>query len=180
MPVFWLWKISWLTKKILEEHEIRVPKGLEYTRATAAKADFIIHQGKAVVIKPNQTNFGIGITILKENTDEQAYKRAVDIAFEHDSTILIEEFISGKEYRFFVIGDEVAGILHRVPANITGDSQQSVRELVELKNQDPLRGKGYHTPLEKIQMGEAEATSSESAGKGFYFSSSFRRSSLFT
>ena len=156
-----------VTKKILEEHGIRVPKGLEYTSATAAKADFIIHQGKPVVIKPNQTNFGIGITILKENTEEQTFNRAVDIAFEHDSTILIEEFIAGKEFRFFVIGDKVAGILHRIPANVIGDGQRSVRELVELKNQDPLRGKGYHTPLEKIQQGEAEAMFLNQQGKDF-------------
>jgi glutamate--cysteine ligase len=145
-----------VTKKILEEHGIRVPKGQEYTSAQNAKADFLIHQEKPVVIKPNQTNFGLGITILKENTDEQAYQRSVDIAFEYDSTILIEEFIPGKEFRFFVIGDEVVGILHRVPANVTGDGTKTVSELVELKNQDPLRGKGYRTPLEKIRLGEAE------------------------
>ena len=156
-----------VTKKILEEHQIRVPKGNEYTNVEDAKADFLIHQGKPVVIKPNQTNFGLGITILKENTDEQTYRRAIDIAFEYDSTILIEEFISGKEFRFFVIGDEVVGILHRVPANVTGDGTKTIRELVELKNQDPLRGKGYRTPLEKIRLEEAEAMFLKQQGKNF-------------
>jgi glutamate--cysteine ligase len=80
----------------------------------------------------------------------------VDIAFENDSTVLVEEFVEGKEFRFFVIGNEVVGILNRVPANVTGDGVKSIRELVHLKNQDPLRGKGYRTPLEKIQLGEAE------------------------
>jgi len=156
-----------VTKKILEEHQIRVPKGQEYTSAEEAKADFIIHQGNPVVIKPNQTNFGLGITILKENTDDQTYQRAVDIAFEHDTTILIEEFIAGKEFRIFVIGDEVVGILHRVPANVTGDGTKTIRELVELKNQDPLRGKGYRTPLEKIRLEEAEAMFLKQQGKDF-------------
>lgn len=156
-----------VTKKILEEHQIRVPKGLEYTSADAAKADFLIHQRKPVVIKPNQTNFGIGITILKENNDEETYRRAVDIAFEFDTTILIEEFIAGREFRFFVIGDEVVGILHRVPANVMGDGTKTIRELVELKNQDPLRGKGYRTPLEKIQLGEAEAMFLKQQNKNF-------------
>jgi glutamate--cysteine ligase len=109
----------------------------------------------------------LGITILKENTDEQTYRRAIDIAFEHDTTILIEEFISGKEFRFFVIGDEVVGILHRVPANVMGDGTKTVSELVELKNQNPLRGKGYRTPLEKIQLGEAEAMFLKQQNKDF-------------
>ena len=156
-----------VTKKILDEHGIRVPKGLEYTSSEVAKTDFIIHRGNPVVIKPNQTNFGLGITILKENLDEQTFLRAVDIAFEYDSTILIEEFITGKEFRFFVIGDEVVGILHRVPANVTGDGIRTIRELVGLKNQDPLRGKGYRTPLEKIQLGEAEAMFLKQQNKDF-------------
>jgi glutamate--cysteine ligase len=156
-----------VTKKIVKEAGIRVPEGYKYTDAEAAKADFSIFKGKAVVVKPNQTNFGIGITILKENTDESTFFRAVDIAFEHDSTILIEEFIEGKEYRIFVIDNEVVGILHRVPANVKGDGQHSIRELVELKNQDPLRGKGYRTPLEKMQLGEAEAIFLKSQQKAF-------------
>ena len=146
-----------VTKKILAEHGLRVAKGSEYIHAETAKLDFNLLQGTPVVIKPNQTNFGIGITILKDNQDELTFRRAVDRAFEHDSTILIEEFTPGKEFRFFVIGHEVAAILHRMPANVTGDGLKSIRELVEIKNQDPLRGKGYRTPLEKIQLGEAEA-----------------------
>ena len=156
-----------VTKKILAENGIRVPRGSEYTDAEIARGDFELLKDKPVVIKPNQTNFGIGITILKENSDEQTFQRAIDIAFEHDSTILIEEFVPGKEYRFFVIDDEVAGILHRVPANVTGDGIKSVRQLVELKNQDPLRGKGYRTPLEKIQLGEAEAIFLKAQDKNF-------------
>jgi len=146
-----------VTKKILKEHGIKVPGGFEYTSIETAKESFVLLHGKPVVIKPNQTNFGLGITILKDNNDELIFQRAVDIAFEHDSTILIEEFIEGKEFRFFVIGDEVVGILHRVPANVTGDSVKTIQELVQIKNQYPLRGKGYHTPLEKIQLGEAES-----------------------
>ena len=158
-----------VTKKILRDNGLRVPKGYEYTAAETAKADFPLFQGKPVVIKPNQTNFGIGITILNDNTDKKIYQRAIDIAFEHDSTILIEEFITGKEYRFFLIGNEVAGILHRVPANVTGDGVKSIRELVEIKNQDPLRGKGYRTPLEKIQLGEAEAIFLQTQNKDFEY-----------
>ena len=47
--------------------------------------------------------------------------KGLDIAFREDSTILIEPFIKGKEYRFMVIGDETVAVLHRVPANVTAD-----------------------------------------------------------
>ncbi|HEX2936399.1 MAG TPA: bifunctional glutamate--cysteine ligase GshA/glutathione synthetase GshB [Bacteroidales bacterium] len=156
-----------VTKKILDEANIKVPAGYEYTNAEIAKADFAVFKGKPVVVKPNQTNFGIGITILKENEDESVFQRAVDIAFENDTTILIEEFIEGREFRIFVIGDEVVGILHRIPANVTGDGTLKIRELVNSKNQDPLRGKGYRTPLEKIQLGEAESMFLKAQQKDF-------------
>lgn len=158
-----------VTKKMLNEANIKVPAGYEYTSADIAKLDFALFKGKPVVIKPNQTNFGIGITILKENEEESVFQRAIDIAFENDTTILIEEFIDGKEFRIFVIGNEVVGILHRVPANVTGDGTLTIRELVNIKNLDPLRGKGYRTPLEKIQLGEAESMFLKAQQKDFNY-----------
>jgi len=156
-----------VTKQILDEHGIRVPRGINYTDKSLAKADFQEFRNRPVVIKPKLTNFGLGITILKNNADQQVFERAVDIAFEHDSSVLIEEFIGGKEFRFLVMDGEVAGILHRVPANVTGDGSRTVRELVVEKNKDPLRGKGYRTPLEKIQLGEAEEMFLATQGRTF-------------
>lgn len=156
-----------VTKKILGENGFRVPMGYEYTSPEKAKGDLALFQNRSVVVKPNQTNFGLGITILKDGYDETTFGRAVDIAFEHDSTILVEEFVEGKEFRFFVVNDEVVGILHRVPANVTGNGVGTIRELVEGKNQDPLRGKGYRTPLEKIELGEAEAMFLQAQQKSF-------------
>ena len=156
-----------ITKQVLDEHGIRVPKGMDYTNSISAKADFNYFKEQSVVIKPKLTNFGLGITILKVNTDASIFERAIDIAFGFDSSILIEEFIEGKEFRFFVMADEVVGILQRVPANITGNGFQTIRELVVEKNKDPLRGKGYHTPLEKIQLGEAELMFLKSQDRDF-------------
>jgi len=156
-----------ITKLILEEHGISVPKGLDYADKISAKAGFQYFKGRAVVIKPKNTNFGLGITILKTNIDSTIFERAVDIAFDFDSGILIEEFIEGKEFRVFVMADEVVGILHRVPANVTGNGMQTIRELVVEKNKDPLRGKGYRTPLEKIHLGEAELMFLTAQGKDF-------------
>ena len=139
-----------VTKKVLEDNNIRVPKGEEYTSIEEAKVKSDKFIGKPIVIKPKSTNFGIGISIFTEGASKDDMIKAFEIAFENDKTVLIEEFIKGKEYRFLVIGDKVAGILHRVPANVVGDGKSTIAELVEIKNQDSLRGKGYKTPLEKI------------------------------
>ena len=143
-----------VTKDILRKNNIKVPKGEEYNSLEEAISESKAYINKPIVIKPKSTNFGTGISIFPEGASEDDIVRALEIAFKHDTTVLLEEFITGKEYRFMVINDKVVGILHRVPANVTGDSIHSIRELVDIKNQSPLRGKGYKTPLEKINLDE--------------------------
>ena len=144
-----------VTKKILEENEIVVPKGKEYSNIEEAKLDYKKYKSE-IVIKPKSTNFGLGITIFKNTVLKDDYNKALEIAFKEDNSIIVEKFTKGKEYRIFVIGDEVVGVLHRVPANVKGDGINSIKELVDKKNLDPLRGVGYRTPLEKIKLKDAE------------------------
>ena len=147
-----------VTKKILTKAGIKVPTGSDYRTKAEALADSFRYVKKKVVVKPNSTNFGLGITILQANHSDKELSDAIDFAFSEDKSILIEEFIEGKEYRIFVLGDEVVGILHRVPANVLGDGESTVTELVTEKNRDFLRGTGYKKPLQVINLGEAELT----------------------
>ena len=156
-----------VTKKVLAEKGVKVPRGEEFDTIEAAKIKAHKYINKPIVIKPKSTNFGIGINIFPEGANLEDIIHAFEIAFKNDTTVLIEEFIKGKEYRFLVINDEVVGILHRVPANIIGDGEKSIKELVEVKNQDPLRGKGYVTPLEKIRLEENAELFLKQQGKNF-------------
>ncbi|WP_160693214.1 bifunctional glutamate--cysteine ligase GshA/glutathione synthetase GshB [Clostridium sp. C2-6-12] len=143
-----------VTKKVLLDSNIKVPDGIEVYSMEEVESVARNYINMPIVIKPKSTNFGIGISIFKDGADEESIIKAFEIAFKNDSTVLLEEFIEGKEYRFLVIDDKVVGILHRVPANVKGDGVKSITELVEEKNQDPLRGYHYVTPLEKIKLDE--------------------------
>lgn len=145
-----------VTKQVLRGQGIQVPEGTSYRNIDDAIHDYEMYREKQIVIKPKSTNFGLGITIFTNQFTKEDFEQAFKIAFEHDRTVLLEEFVTGKEYRFLVMGNEVVGILHRVPANIIGDGIHTIEQLIQDKNKDPLRGKGYKTPLEKIQLGEAE------------------------
>lgn len=144
-----------LTKTVLNKHGIGVPKGESVNNIEEALYQIKKYEGVPVVIKPKSTNFGLGISIFPDGASIKDLGLALEIGFAHDKTVLIEEYVKGKEYRFLVIGDKVVGVLHRVPANIVGDGIHSIGELVNLKNEDPLRGQGYKTPLEKIQLDES-------------------------
>lgn len=143
-----------VTKKVLRKNNIVVPKGYEYTSFKSAINDAWKFVNKPIVVKPKSTNFGLGISIFQGGASEEDVIKALTIAFNNDNTVLIEEFIKGKEYRFLVVDDKVLGVLHRVPANVIGDGEKTIKELVEIKNQDPLRGVHYRTPLEKIKLEE--------------------------
>ncbi|GAA0084447.1 bifunctional glutamate--cysteine ligase GshA/glutathione synthetase GshB [Clostridium sp. CTA-7] len=141
-----------VTKEILNKNKINVPNGFEFFSLEDALENIHKFIDTPIVVKPKSTNFGIGISIFKEGAKEEDIKEAFEIAFANDNTVLVEEFIKGKEYRFLVVGDKVPGILHRVPANVIGDGNSTIKELVEIKNTSSLRGKGYKTPLEKINL----------------------------
>jgi acylphosphatase len=52
------------------------------------------------------------------------------------SDVIIEQFIPGKEYRLYVVDGQVVGAMNRVPANITGDGEHSIKQLIDLKNEE--------------------------------------------
>ena len=143
-----------VTKTVLRKHNIRVPQGKEFTSFEEAITSINEFIDKPIVVKPKSTKFGLGISIFPNCSNEGDIIKALTIAFKNDNTVLVEEFISGKEYRFLVINNKVVGVLHRVPANVIGDGERTITQLVEIKNQDPLRGYHYRTPLEKIKLEE--------------------------
>ncbi|HFQ3387195.1 TPA: bifunctional glutamate--cysteine ligase GshA/glutathione synthetase GshB [Enterococcus faecium] len=145
-----------VTKKVLKEAGFRVPGGAEFSSMEEAVKAYPRFAEQAFVIKPKSTNYGLGITIFKEGASLEDYQAGLAIAFREDSSVLVEEFMPGTEYRFFVIDGEVQAIMLRVPANVIGDSIRTVKELVEEKNSDPLRGTNHLAPLELIQLGELE------------------------
>ncbi|MFZ7156950.1 bifunctional glutamate--cysteine ligase GshA/glutathione synthetase GshB, partial [Avibacterium avium] len=146
-----------VTKKVLHKAGFNVPQSLEFTSAEQAIANYGLFEGRAVVIKPKSTNYGLGITIFQQGvSNREDFAKAIEIAFREDKEVMVEDYLSGTEYRFFVLGDATLAVLLRVPANVVGDGKHSVAELVAAKNDHPLRGDGSRTPLKKIALGDIE------------------------
>ncbi|MBM9589233.1 bifunctional glutamate--cysteine ligase GshA/glutathione synthetase GshB [Leptospira sp. 201903075] len=155
------------SKLVLDEKEIRVPIGRNYSALEEAMADYEFFLDKKKVIKPVTTNFGLGIGISDPGDKIEKFESFVKIALGLSNSIIIEEFIEGPEYRFLVLGDEVIAVCNRVPANVVGDGKSSIRQLIQKKNDDPRRGEGHKTALEKIQMSEVEAAILKDQGLNF-------------
>lgn len=153
-----------VTKKILDQAGFPVPAGAEFSHKEEALRYYGQVASSAIVIKPKSTNFGLGISIFQEPASLADYEKALDIAFSEDSHVLVEEFVAGTEYRFFILDGKCEAVLLRVAANVVGDGQSTIRELVEQKNQDPLRGREHRSPLEIINLGDIELLMLEQQG----------------
>ena len=144
------------TKKILDEHNLRTPRGQVFSSRKKAMAAYPHYSNQAFVIKPKNTNYGLGITLFKEGASLEVYQQAVSEAFQHDKTILIEEYIEGTEIRFYVQDGKVLAACERQSAHVMGDGKHTIQELIDLENKNPLRGIKHIAPLTYLELGPIE------------------------
>jgi cyanophycin synthetase len=106
--------------------------------------------GYPVVLKPLDGNHGRGVAINLR--DEAEVRTAFDEAYRQSrrGDVIVEQFITGRDYRVLVIGGNMVAIAERVPAHVIGDGVKTVSELVETTNADPRRGVGHEKVLTRI------------------------------
>ncbi|KYF82001.1 cyanophycin synthetase [Sorangium cellulosum] len=136
-----------LTKELLERAGVPTPRGVVVR--TAGEAARALGELRApVVVKPLDGNQGKGVS-LNLRTEAQV-REAFDIARDYRARVLVEEMVSGRNYRVLVVNGRVVAASERLPAHVVGDGQRTVSELIALENQNPLRASGHNGVLTKI------------------------------
>ncbi len=143
-----------LTKRLLQEAGLPVPKGQTVSTLEAAYEAAQRANGR-VAIKPLCGNQGKGVTTAVSGA--KAVEAAFGRAQQYGRRVIVEQHIEGDDYRVLVIGHEVVAAARRVPPEVIGDGQSSVRELVDAINADPRRGDGHENALTRIRLDEAAA-----------------------
>jgi cyanophycin synthetase len=137
-----------LTKARLAKASIPVPEGeIVYTEEEAVAALNTI--GAPVVVKPLDGRQGKGVSLHLSTPDEIV--NAFHIAREFSREVLVEEMFGGRNYRVLVVGYRMVAASERIPCHVMGDGTHTVAELIEIENQNPLRGEGHEKPLTKIK-----------------------------
>jgi cyanophycin synthetase len=140
-----------MTNRLLAAAGLPVPRSEVVTTVgdAVAAAERI---GYPVVTKPLDGNHGRGVALNLGDREavEVGFERALEQA--RAGTVVVETFIRGNDYRVLVVGGRMVAIAERVPAHVTGDGEHSVRELVEIANQDPRRGIGHEKVLTRITV----------------------------
>ena len=120
--------------------------------------------GFPVVTKPLDGNHGrgVGLNLTDEKSVRLGFERALEQS--RDGRVVVETFVQGNDYRMLVIAGRMVAIAERVPAHVIGDGEHTVRELVEITNQDPRRGIGHEKVLTRITV---DASAEELVRAGF-------------
>ena len=153
-----------VTNQILRAGGLRIPEGEAFITAEAAISAYPKFEKIKSVIKPTTTNHGIAVSFA-EPGDKKSYVKAVNEAFKFGETILVEEFLEGEEYRLLVVNDKVCSIVKRIPANVVGDGDHTIKELIDIKNDDPKYYKYFNTYT--IKSGPVESGHLKSQGLNF-------------
>ncbi len=143
---FWISNDKWMTKTILERSGINVASGVLLNKNFNMQELGVLRL--PMVVKPFDTDHGIAVSTNLQNQNEVL--DAIDKAFKHSKKVIVEEHFEGREYRFLVVDNIVRAVAYRVPANVTGDGENTIYELIKNKNRD--RGNDYTHPLLKITV----------------------------
>ncbi|KQW23801.1 cyanophycin synthetase [Acidovorax sp. Root402] len=137
-----------LTKRLLHAAGVPVPLGKPVETVDEAW-EVALKVGLPVVVKPQDGNQGKGVTVnITDRAQlEEAYKNAADYG-----TVMVERFLPGHDFRLLVVGDQLVAAARREPPQVLGDGEHTVRQLVDVVNQDPRRGEGHATSLTKIRL----------------------------
>ncbi len=93
-----------LSKRLFRQNHIPTPDYLSFTRNQTIPVDSCIQSlGLPLVIKPVCAGSSVGMTLVR---NQQDMNPAIDLAFEHDHTLLMETYINGMELTCGVLGND--------------------------------------------------------------------------
>ncbi|MGP9497480.1 acylphosphatase [Halomonas sp. AOP43-D1-4] len=119
------------THRFLDRGHVSKPR-YKIVHSAEGAANFATKLAKPVVVKPIKGTRGRGVSLGLSDKSEivDAYHKA-----KSSIGVLVEEQVSGIEYRFFVLGGQVLSVLGKKSAHVVGDGTLSVSELVDAKNE---------------------------------------------
>ncbi len=137
------------TNKILGSLGLPVPRQ-ELVQSEGAARRAARKIGFPVVTKPYNGNHGRGISIKLGSDEEvvEGFLKAQAIS----RSVIVETYLEGDDHRLLVVNGELVAATRRTPGHVVGDGTHSIRELVEIVNQDPRRGIGHEKVLTRIEL----------------------------
>ena len=144
-----------LTKQLLKNQNIPVAEGNKVFNIIGLlqEAERI---GYPVVLKPQYGNKGQGV-ILNIKNQKQLVEAYINLR-KNQKDIIIEKYFQGKDYRVCVVNYKVVAVSLRIAPFVIGNGIDNLKKLIDILNEDPLRGEDHEKALTKIKI-DSELTS---------------------
>lgn len=142
-----------LTRRLLRRAGLPAPAGRIVSSAEDAWAA-AREVGTPVVVKPRDANHaqGVSVRLTTREQVERAFAIAAGIRGDSPCEVIVERYVAGDEYRLLVVGRRLVAASRGEPAQVVGDGERSVLELVEELNRDPRRGSEWRYPLDRVEL----------------------------
>lgn len=135
-----------LTKEYLINAGVPVAEGKVFRKESSIEEmlKYAEQIGYPIVLKPTNGEGGQGV--IANILTEKALKDAILLNREElgYNNLIIEKHFEGEDYRLFVIGNEVAGVVRRIPANVIGNGKSTIRELIRKKEAERDKNPALH------------------------------------
>src|SRR5699024_5493718 len=143
-----------ITKRIMEENDIYAPQGKSFSEADTDE-DIIAYSRTIdypLVFKP--TNASLGDGVVTNIDDEDELREAIFYVREELGypDAVLEQHVEGREFRVYVVHDKVVAAYNRIPANITGDGESTIEELIIEKNRQRRKNARLNSCLIDIDL----------------------------
>ena len=139
---------KWTSNLIIERLGLPIAKWQVIDSEEELKEVFEEYE-KPVVIKPTGLTGGSGVSVGITTLDQalKAYnnaKQKIDAKKRKkwQTKLMIQEQLTGDDYRLLVINGKLKIATKRIPAFVIGDAKSTIKELIEETNKDPRRDTG--------------------------------------
>lgn len=103
------------SRQIFGFHGLNVPRSrILYKPAYKTHKKFVNNLGWPRVVKPTQHGSSIGLSIVRE---KGKLKKAIDMAFDFDERVIIEEYIAGRELTVGILAEKPLPVIEIIPKN---------------------------------------------------------------
>lgn len=152
-----------VTRRIMRRAGVHVAQGALAGEDDLDDARALLRGVGEVVVKPARGEQGRGITVGV--ADDAGLERAVALALQYCPDVLVEELVQGDDLRVVVIDHEVVAAAVRRPAQVVGDGQRTVEELVRSTSRRRERATGGESRI-PLDATTAEVVAESGYGMG--------------
>ena len=132
-------------------------KSFKFWQRTQALKYGINELGFPLVVKPRGGSVARHVTTNIQS--KNGLQQAIDKAVIYSPVFIVEKFIENSfVYRATVVDFDYVAVVKQVPANIMGDGNSTIQELVKKKNSDKRRGEPHQKEFTLYKLGVDDTT----------------------